>query len=234
LEITKSRVHTLRSIMDVPSASTKGTSKRADTGVSNQKPTRRQEHMLDDTTSLESQPPASRILTTAHDLFYRYGIRATGIDRVIAESGVAKKTFYRYYPSKNDLIIAFLEYRHQNWMNWFKGSLAKNGNSLAALTPAMAEWFGSEQYRGCAFINAVVEMANSMPEANKISHDHKSDMTAVIRGLLPASSRSTKADARALAMAVDGAIISVQFGTPSKVALKSLERIVSALNSTRN
>ena len=56
-----------------------------------------------------------RILRTAHDLFYRDGIRATGIDRVIAESGVAKLTFYRHFPSKNDLIRAYLDYRHQRW-----------------------------------------------------------------------------------------------------------------------
>jgi AcrR family transcriptional regulator len=50
-----------------------------------------------------------RILFAAHELFYREGIRATGIDRVIAESGVAKLSFYRHYPSKNDLVLAFLD-----------------------------------------------------------------------------------------------------------------------------
>ena len=64
-------------------------------------------------TELSELAPPERILLTAHDLFYRDGIRATGIDRVIAESGVAKKTFYRYFPSKDDLIVAFLEYRHR-------------------------------------------------------------------------------------------------------------------------
>jgi len=49
-------------------------------------------------------PARERILLTAHELFYRDGIRATGIDRVIAESGVTKVTFYRHFPSKNDLI----------------------------------------------------------------------------------------------------------------------------------
>ena len=57
-------------------------------------------------------PPRERILRTAHDLFYRDGIRATGIDRVIAESGVAKVTFYRQFPSKDDLVLAYLDFRH--------------------------------------------------------------------------------------------------------------------------
>ena len=95
---------------------------------------------------------------TAHALFYRDGIRATGIDRVIAESGVAKKTFYRYYPAKNDLIVAFLEYRHRNWMTWFEDAVKRHGADADALVPALAEWFENDEYRGCAFINAVVEV----------------------------------------------------------------------------
>ena len=69
-------------------------------------------------TTLDRQdlPASERILLTAHDLFYREGIRATGIDRVIAESGVTKVTFYRHFPSKNELILAFLAYRHERWM----------------------------------------------------------------------------------------------------------------------
>ncbi len=63
-----------------------------------------------------------RNLSTAHDLFYRDGIRATGIDRV----------------SKDDLIVAFLEYRHENWMAWFCNALARHGNTLNALVPALA------------------------------------------------------------------------------------------------
>ncbi|MBC8948429.1 hypothetical protein Xets_01100 [Xenorhabdus sp. TS4] len=64
-----------------------------------------------------------RILKTAHMLFYRDGIRATGIDRIIKESEVTKVTFYRHFPSKNDLILAFLDYRHELWIQWFKKSL---------------------------------------------------------------------------------------------------------------
>jgi AcrR family transcriptional regulator len=174
-------------------------------------------------------PPAERILVTAHDLFYRDGIRATGVDRVIAESGVAKKTFYRYYPAKNDLVVAFLEYRHRNWMAWFEEALQRHGANPQAIVPALAEWFKSDAYRGCAFINAVVEVGETLPPAVDISRRHKQDMANAIRKLLPASSRTAKADARALAMAVDGAIVGAQFEDSPEVALKSLARIVSAI-----
>jgi AcrR family transcriptional regulator len=186
-------------------------------------------------TASDDLPPAERILTTAHDLFYRDGIRATGIDRVIAESGVAKKTFYRYYPAKNDLVIAFLEYRHRNWMTWFEDALQRHGARVAgaqALVPALAEWFGSEAYRGCAFINAVVEVGGTLPAAVDISRRHKRDMAAAIRKLLPAGSRTGYADARALALAVDGAIVVAQFEDSPANALKSFARLVSAIGGS--
>src|ERR1700709_377226 len=180
----------------------------------------------------ENRTPAERILVTAHDLFYRDGIRATGIDRVIAESGVAEKTFYRYYLAKNDLIVACLEYRHRHWMAWFEDAIKRHGGDTHALVPALADWFGSDAYRGCAFINAVVEVGETLPEAVDISRRHKLDMAAVIRTLLPASSRTAKADARALAMAVDGAIVGAQFEESPDVVLKSLARVVKAITDT--
>lgn len=61
-------------------------------------------------------PARQRVLLTAYRLFYRDGIRATGIDRVIAESGTTKATFYRHFPSKNDLVSAYLVHRHDRWM----------------------------------------------------------------------------------------------------------------------
>ena len=182
----------------------------------------------DSTIDVADLAPDARILLTAHDLFYRDGIRATGVDRVIAESGVAKKTFYRYFPSKDDLIIAFLDYRHENWMRWFRDALQRHGGTLNALVPALAEWFGGAAYRGCAFINSVVEVGGTLPQAVDISRRHKRDMTAAIRALMPAS-RSAKADAQALALAVDGAIVAAQFADSPADALKALARVVRAI-----
>jgi AcrR family transcriptional regulator len=172
---------------------------------------------------------AERILSTAHDLFYRDGIRATGIDRIITESGVAKRTFYRQFPAKNDLILAFLEYRHVQWMSWFEAALQRHGSNLQAVEPALAEWFKSNAYRGCAFINAVAEIGPTMPAVVEISRIHKRDMVAAIRKLLPASSQTASEDAHALSLAVDGAIIRAQFDESPDEALASLAHIVSAI-----
>ena len=172
--------------------------------------------------------PRERILTTAHDLFYREGIRATGIDRVIAEAGVTKVTFYRHFPSKNDLVRAFLERRHRNWMDWFTAALARHGGTAAALAPTLAEWFNDPVYRGCAFINTVGELAGDLPGVVEIARRHKEDMTTAIESLL-SDSPGRLEHARALAVAVDGAIIQAQYNPDAAAAIAALKLIVHGL-----
>jgi len=168
-----------------------------------------------------------RILQTAHDLFYLEGVRATGIDRVIAESGVTKVTLYRHYPSKNDLILAFLDYRHERWMAWFDAALRRHGDGAGALAPALAEWFAHPQFRGCAFINTVAELGPTLPEAVERSRAHKRAMQARIAESLPAGPMR-EARARTLAVAVDGAIVrAVCDGSPDD-ALAALRAIVDS------
>lgn len=171
-----------------------------------------------------------RILHTAHRLFYAHGIRATGIDKVIAEAGVTKVTFYRHFPSKNELILAYLALRHELWMNWFTITLAAHGHTVAALAPTLKAWFEDKGFRGCAFINVVNEMAEELPAVREISRSHKDDMTQVIASLLPPS-RQRKATARALAVAVDGAIVHAQMSPDADEALRAFERLCKALTS---
>jgi len=173
-----------------------------------------------------------RILLTAHDLFYADGIRATGIDRIIKQAKVTKVTFYRHFPSKNDLIIAFLEYRHKRWMNWFVESIKRHGNTVGALMPALLEWFESEHYRGCAFINSVGEFGETMPEVIQLSKQHKQDMTTFITTLL-VDSAEKKNTANALALAIDGAIIRSQIDQHPDNAIEGFSIIANALAAKR-
>ncbi len=64
-----------------------------------------------------------RIVQTALDLFYRQGYLATGINQVIAEAGVSKNTFYYYFPSKEDLCLAYLQERHKVWTGWLQATI---------------------------------------------------------------------------------------------------------------
>lgn len=175
-----------------------------------------------------NRPARERILLTAHDLFYQEGIRATGIDRIIAEASVTKVTFYRHFPSKNDLIYAFLEYRHQVWMTWFTDALKRHGGDLNALISTLAEWFQSGNFRGCAFINAAGELGGTLPGVLEITRHHKQEMTTAISELLP-HSILCEHYAQAIAMAVDGAIVRAQVDESSGAALNSLTLVLNLL-----
>lgn len=189
-------------------------------------------------TSAEDLPARERIVRTAHTLFYRDGLRATGIDRIIAESGVAKLTFYRHFPSKDDLIRTFLEDRHQRWMAWFIDALGRHGavagGGLAPLQAAMAEWFNDPLFRGCAFINAVAEVGSTLPGVIQISQRHKQDMQQVIADLLPAGLGHTAVSAKALAaaLAADGAMVRAQMGGAT-TALEGLQQLLEALEAPK-
>ena len=181
---------------------------------------------------VSASSPRDRILLTAHDLFYRDGLRATGIDRIIAESGVAKLTFYRCFPSKDDLIRTFLDYRHERWMAWFVDALGRHGavsgGGLQPLAPALAEWFADPLFRGCAFINAMAE-AGALPGVAQIVQSHKKEMRQVIAGLLPTGPRQAGL-ADAAALAVDGAIVRAQM-EGSETALAALLLVLNALGA---
>lgn len=183
------------------------------------------------------QSARDRILKTAHDLFYQEGIRATGIDRIIEGAKVTKVTFYRHFPSKNDLIAAYLDYRHEQWMAWFSEVLGRSPRNtqflLEPVVSALKEWFGAPGYRGCAFINGVVELAGIAPWVAEVSLRHKRDMMNAIADLLPAGEQ-VPGLAQAAAMAVDGAIIRMQMEKKSEAALALLEEILRALCEARH
>lgn len=184
-----------------------------------------------DTSDLSAK---ERILRTAHDLFYAEGLRATGIDRVIAEAGVTKVTFYRHFPSKNDLILAYLTLRHERWMTWFTEALARHGGAskgAQAIHPAMKEWFGGKalgDFRGCAFLNGVSEIGPAMPDVVEVARRHKQQMTDAIEALLPPSAQRRRT-AEALAVAMDGAIVRAQYGGDPAPALRTLQFMIDRL-----
>lgn len=186
--------------------------------------------------TISDLPARERILHTAHDLFYAEGLRATGIDRVIAEAGVTKVTFYRHFPSKNDLILAYLNHRHDHWMKWFTEALERHGGvskGALVLAPVMKEWFCGQalgEFRGCAFLNGVSEVGPAIPAVVEITRKHKQQVTDAIEALLPQSGHR-KRTAQALTTAVDGAIVQVQYSGDVAPALRALQFIAEQLTS---
>jgi AcrR family transcriptional regulator len=106
-----------------------------------------------------------RIVGTAYDLFCLYGIQAVGIDRIVAEAGVAKTTLYHHFRSKDDLVLAVLELRRDLWTRgWLVPTIERRGGSaeerLLAAFDALDEWFRQDDYDGCLFANSLLEARN--------------------------------------------------------------------------
>src|SRR6266702_1558555 len=118
-----------------------------------------------------------RILDTAAELFYREGVRGVGVDRIAAESGLAKMTLYYHFKSKDELVVAWLRRRDEEWMSWLESAVENRDG-----TP-LREWFETPDFRGCAFINAHAELGSSSPAAAGIVASHKHALTEYLARL---------------------------------------------------
>ena len=101
------------------------------------------------TTRTSASAARQRLLETADRLFYQEGFRAVDIDRIIAEAGVAKMTLYTHFPSKDDLIVAVLQYREAQVLAFFRAAMARHAtpttDPLRAVFAALPEWFAEEK-----------------------------------------------------------------------------------------
>jgi AcrR family transcriptional regulator len=129
-----------------------------------------------------------RILSTAYDLFSRHGIRAVGVDRIIAESGVAKMTLYRNFASKDELILAFLARREERWTRaWLQAEVweraATPGGRMLAIFDTFGEWFARDDFEGCSFINVMLEVADTGHPVHAASVLHLANIRDFLREL---------------------------------------------------
>lgn len=128
-----------------------------------------------------------RILAAAADLFYREGIRAVGIEAVIEKAGVAKMSLYRSFPSKDDLVAAFLADRNRRyWLWWDDVTAASAGNPRAQLRDlfnALAKRISSPDYRGCAFVNTAIEFPDPTHPGHAVALANKRELRHRLCGL---------------------------------------------------
>lgn len=158
------------------------------------------------------------LLQTALKLFNEHGFHATGIDRVQAESGVSKTTMYKYFNTKDDLIKAVLEKRHEQFGKWFTGRVIKISRErypqhtygkLVAMFDALDEWLHSDTFFGCNFINASAEFSDLEHPIHRYAARHKLELSDYIRSCIPGLSEGDGSEiAKEILLLLDGAIVS--------------------------
>ena len=177
-----------------------------------------------------------RILETADRLFYSEGIHSVGVNRLVEESAVTRVTFYRHFPSKDDLIVGYLEDRTRRARRRITQVIEdSNGNAYAALRELgrvfTSETFAAE-YRGCPFINASAEFAAPGHPVRVLAAAQRAWITDTIMRLLRDMGHQAPArTARQLLMLQTGAIFSVAIDDTAgldAIFLDAWDRLISS------
>jgi len=167
-------------------------------------------------------PVRDRILNAATTLFYAEGIRAVSADKIIQAAGITKVTFYRYFPSKDDLVVAYLENRAAWERAGFSHVLARAANHPSIALGLVARALGDEAcvpgFRGCAFLNAGAEYPDPEHPVRVVIDEHRRwGIRTAREALEKIGVPDAESVAEELMMLRDGAMISGYVSDPSTV-----------------
>ena len=178
------------------------------------------------------------VLETALKLFSENGFHATGIDKVQSESKVSKTTMYKYFKSKDDLILEVLKMRHEQFDGWMSERIDFHyaesfstvpAGKLFALFEALHEWFNCETFCGCNFINACAEFTDDDHPVHKLSTEHKLNFAGFIKEVLEESGIPLEGNlALQICIVIDGAIVCAHT-TCQKQAAKVGQKMLKVL-----
>jgi AcrR family transcriptional regulator len=172
-------------------------------------------------------------MTTAYELFSRRGLRGVGIDEVVDRACVAKATLYRHFPSKDHLVMAFLERREQLWTReWVEAEAARRGvtpeERLLAIFDLFGEWFQREDYEGCSFINVLLEIGDRRHPVGEASAGHLENIRSIVRSwAAEAGLRDPDSFAHSWHILMKGSIVAAAEGDGEAAArAKSMGRLL--------
>lgn len=158
--------------------------------------------------------PKERLYDTAARLFYQHGYRATGVDTISAESGVGKMTLYRHYPTKDDLIVAFLKQSDADFWRYFElitQDAPEPRGKILAFFEALQAYVTSPACYGCPFINVATEYPQLDYPGHQVALAHKRSVQARFNQLAEAAGASQpQALADGLLLLMDGAYMAAR------------------------
>ena len=170
----------------------------------------------DDAEAAVTRPRAAdRILRSARELFYRQGIRAVGVDEIVANAGVTKPSLYRAFPSKDELAASYLRLYESEFWARFDAAAARHPSDpraqLLDYLEGLAERSVSPDYRGCGLTNAAVEYPEPDHPARHVSEAHKAELRSRLRSM---AAEMGAGDPAALAdgifLLLEGTLVSAQ------------------------
>lgn len=180
-----------------------------------------------------------RLLEAAATLFYENGVNATGIDSITSQAGVAKKSLYNNFSSKAELVNAYIDVRHQEWLNLYKASSTKastaSGRVLAVFDAYIdhANHAYAKGFRGCGLLNAAAEFPANHPARDAV-RTHKEQVEQILVESLQAvtTDAHSREVAEHLSFLLEGAVARAGLeGTPTRLhhAREIASRMLAAL-----
>ncbi|MDX1458095.1 MAG: TetR/AcrR family transcriptional regulator [Marinobacter sp.] len=180
-----------------------------------------------------------QLVQTAFRLFYEQGIHAVGINLVLQESGIAKKTLYHHFPGKESLVEAAIRHRDDTYLLWLcqrLGAVPPGKPAILELFNALDDWFHSQvpeidHFRGCFFINASAEYGDRSSAIHQACAEHKAKVTELIRthvDALSASEARAEDLTRLIVLLKEGAI-SVAHVQGNLEAAREAKRVVESV-----
>jgi AcrR family transcriptional regulator len=179
--------------------------------------------------------PKDKVFQTASRLFYQNGYRAIGVDTIAAESGIGKMTLYRHYPSKDDLIVAYLKDSNELFWNNFE-QITKNAptprEKLLAFFQSLQEYVKNPKCYGCPFLNVSTEYPEADYPGHQIAREHKQSVRVRFRQLAREAGAKRPDDlADQLLLLMDGAYMASRMFGPKNPANHLAEAAQTLIDS---
>ena len=183
-----------------------------------------------------ASPRRELLIETASRLFNERGYHATGIDRILAEAGVAKMTLYNHFRSKDELILAVLRRRDETFRNTLTRSVERLADTprerLLAIFDVLREWFVSKDFHGCMFVKASAEFGAPESAIRAASCEHKRLLTNYVEDLAREAGAGEPAElAGEIALLIEGATVAAQINCDCAAAYqakRAAERLIAA------
>jgi AcrR family transcriptional regulator len=185
----------------------------------------------------DARSPKQKLFQTAARLFYRHGYRAVGVDSIASEAGIGKMTLYRHYPSKDELIVAFLRQSDRDFWGYFEQSTRKAAGARAKLLAffrSLQGYVTSPTCYGCPFLNAASEYPQADHPGHQVALEHKRAVRARFRKLAEdAGARRPQALADGLLLLMDGAYLAARMygaspDNPGAGVAEAAKRLIDA------
>jgi AcrR family transcriptional regulator len=179
-------------------------------------------------TTTRASEPRDRLLRTASGIFYAKGIHAVGVDEIVATAGVTRATFYRHFPGKEDLVVAYLQAASAAERSQVEALLTDDlpaDDGLRAVAGAVAAQITNPAYRGCAFLNAAAEYPDPGHPVHRAVLDHRQWFLGTVTGLVG------RPAAELFVLLRDGAMASGCLADPAHVSRVFLDGVDELLGA---